>query len=80
MSVPSIPPEAPELPPPPQGTSGCMTAFLLLLGILLLLPGLCALLAMGQFGVDTGFVVILLITAVIAAVGIWLIRIAVRGR
>ena len=33
MSAPSIPPDAPELPPPPQRNSGCMTALLLLLNL-----------------------------------------------
>jgi hypothetical protein len=57
-----------------------MTAFLILLGILLILPGLCTVLLMGQVGADRGFATIALITLAIAAVGVWLITIAVRGR
>ena len=31
-------------PPPPEKRSGCVTAFMVIAGIVLLLPGLCALL------------------------------------
>jgi hypothetical protein len=37
----------PPYEPPPEG-GGCLTAFLILLGIILLLPGLCAVLIIGS--------------------------------
>jgi drug/metabolite transporter (DMT)-like permease len=34
-------------PPPPPESSGCMTALAMLLGLVLLLPGICAIILMG---------------------------------
>ncbi len=42
MSQPSAPP-----PSPPPARSGCLTALMIGFGILLLLPGLCALMIVG---------------------------------
>ncbi len=42
MSQPSAPP-----PPPPPARNGCLTALMIGFGILLLLPGLCALMVVG---------------------------------
>jgi hypothetical protein len=38
-------PEPPRLPPPviPPPRNGCLTAFMVIVGVILLLPGLCAL-------------------------------------
>jgi hypothetical protein len=48
---PSPPPLPPPPLPPPQQRSGCAEALLLVIGIILLLPGLCALLiALGTPG------------------------------
>ena len=33
----------PPPPPPPQERSGCLTALMIVIGIILLLPGLCSL-------------------------------------
>ena len=43
--VPSLPPDSPPPPGPPPERSGCATAFMLVVGIFLLIPGvLCAIL------------------------------------
>ena len=39
MSLQSTPPSSP--PPPANQRSGCLTAFLILLGLIMLLPGVC---------------------------------------
>jgi hypothetical protein len=89
MSAPGPATEA--APPPPEpgpadgtGRHGCLTALLILGGVALLLPGLCSLVFMVPFLVEGesagGFVLIWLITFVIAAGGIALIRYALRNR
>jgi hypothetical protein len=42
----SLPPEIPSGPPPRprEESNGCLTAILIVIGIILLLPGLCSLL------------------------------------
>jgi hypothetical protein len=71
-----------ETPPPPR--NGCLTAFMVLVGVVLLLPGLCA----AIFGVgsiidiqhyDSMFTVPILIGLLVGFAGIMLIRAAVRG-
>jgi hypothetical protein len=73
---------SPGLPPPPQ-RSGCLTAFMVIVGIILLLPGLCALI----FGADNlmrshpdpTVLTLVMICLLVAAGGILLIRAAIRG-
>ena len=46
MSMPPTPPPPPpyeDRPPPPELRSGCLTAIMVVCGIVLLLPGLCSL-------------------------------------
>jgi len=82
MSVPAVrPPETPPPLPPKQGLGGCAMVFLVLVGVVLLLPGLCSLISMAAFGAGDGaLVLIYLLTFGIAAGGIMLIRFAVRNR
>jgi hypothetical protein len=87
MSVPQVPlpedplPEhPPPLPPSNRGLGGCAMVFLVLVGVVLLLPGLCSLVAMGMFGGSGGLGLIYLLTFAVAAGGIALIRYAVRNR
>jgi hypothetical protein len=73
-------PESPPPLPPSKGNSGCGTAILIFIGIILLLPGLCSLIAMANLGVGEGAVVLLwLIPFGIAAGGIALIVVAARN-
>lgn len=83
---PPIPPASPEPPsqyvPPPQ-RGGCATAFMVLFGLILLLPGLCAIL----FGVgtliesrpDPAILSLALLGLLIGAGGVILIYAAIRG-
>ena len=71
------------LPPPPPGRNGCLTALMVLVGIILLLPGLCALLfgGAGIFSgrVDPGIMPFVLVGLITGAVGVALIVSAIRG-
>ncbi len=75
------PPPVPMPPPPPR--SGCMTAFMVIAGIILLLPGVCAL----GFGVATladpsaaGIMPLVLLGLLVGFFGVVLIVAAIRGR
>jgi hypothetical protein len=62
-----------------QGTAqGCLAAFLALLGIVMVLPGLCSLVAILAGGGDLRFAPLFIITFVIAAGGVMLARHALR--
>jgi hypothetical protein len=91
MSQGDLPPTRPEppvpplpRPPPPQPRDGCLTAIMVLVGIVLLLPGLCAVI----FGVasfsnghpDPGFTPFVVIGLLVGFGGVMLIRSAIRGR
>jgi hypothetical protein len=83
MRPPPPPPNGNYVPPPPPGRSGCLTAFMVIVGIILLLPGLCALI----FGADNlmrshpdpTVLTLVMICLLVAAGGILLIRAAIRG-
>jgi hypothetical protein len=76
------PPTTPLAPPRPQGIGGCLAVFLVLVGIVLLLPGICSLIFMGQFGAGGGGALagLWLLCFAIAAGGIALIAFAIRNR
>ena len=83
MSVPQIPPSGPPAAPRrPQGLGGCLTAVLVVVGIVLLLPGLCSLIFMGLAGGGGGGVIGLLwaVCLLIGVGGIILIQYAIRNR
>jgi hypothetical protein len=77
----------PTLPPPPPGLppqrNGCLTAFMVIGGIILLLPGLCALIfgigSLTSGGLD-GIMPFVLLGLMVGAVGVLMIRWAVRDR
>ncbi|MCA6123428.1 hypothetical protein J6500_16220 [Bradyrhizobium sp. WSM 1704] len=86
-SPPTLPPSppagaTPPLPAPRQ-RHGCATAFMVLFGIILLLPGLCALI----FGVtmisetrfDPAFAALVLLGLFVGLGGVILIRAAIKG-
>ena len=73
------PPAAPEPPPmpspaPPAQRNGCLTAFMVLVGLILLLPGLCTMAFYS--GGDPTMSVIALITFLVGLGGIALIAFA----
>jgi len=76
-------PPPPSSPHPPPQRSGCLTAFMIVAGIVLLLPGLCALLIVGSDPMavlrdSTGLMALASFLA-IGAGGVVLIWIAARG-
>ena len=80
----SLPPESPPgLPPrqPREESSGCLTAILIVIGIILLLPGLCSLIfvfgGLIKSAEDVQFVAVCMM---IGAAGVGLIWWAIRGR
>jgi len=78
-----MPEPPPPVPPPPPKRDGCATAFMVLFGIILLLPGLCAIV----FGVgnltssspDSVVTLLVLLGLLVGAGGVLLIRAAIRG-
>jgi hypothetical protein len=68
--------------PPPQ-RDGCLTVLMVLVGIVLLLPGLCALVfgaaSLTQSRFDPGFMPFVIIGLLVGFGGIMLIRAAIRG-
>jgi hypothetical protein len=80
----SLPPEIPPGPPsrlPREESNGCLTAILIVIGIILLLPGLCSLIfvfgGLVKSAEDVQFVALLMM---IGAAGVALIWWAIRGR
>jgi len=88
MSYSDTPPSQPPIPepsamPPPQPRDGCLTALMVIIGIILLLPGLCALIfGVGSLtspgGFDSGFMPFILVGLMVGAVGVLMIRWAIR--
>ena len=83
MSNPDSSPAPPPPQPPPPERSGCLTAIMILIGIVLLLPGLCALvfgaLSLSEPGSAGGIVPFVVLGLLIGLGGIMLIRAAIRG-
>ena len=83
----SITPETPPPPPPrlspPVQRNGCLTAIMVIAGLIMLLPGLCAIV----FGVgsltnsspEPIVMVLVVIGLLVGFLGIMLIRAAVKG-
>jgi hypothetical protein len=74
----SPPPEVPPTlspGPPPQQRSGCLTAILIAIGIVMLLPGLCSLIfvfgGLVKNASDAWFVGMLMTTGAIGVAVIW---------
>jgi hypothetical protein len=74
----------PRIPPRPlQQRSGCATALMVIFGVILLLPGLCALIFSavaftgGSFPSD--FVSLIVMGLLVGFAGVMLIRAAIRG-
>jgi len=62
----------PPRPPDPAGRNGCVTAILVLVGVVLLLPGFCTI-AFFRGGLHQGMGLIALITSVVGLGGLALI-------
>jgi hypothetical protein len=84
-TVPPSPAEPSPQLPPPQQRSGCLVAFMIVTGLILLLPGLCALVftfaALTSSGGNEPVVnLLILIGLVLGGVGVGMIWSAIRGR
>ncbi len=84
MSItPETPPPPPPRLPPPGQRNGCLTAIMVIAGLIMLLPGLCAIV----FGVgsltnsspEPIVMVLVVIGLLVGFLGIMLIRAAVKG-
>jgi hypothetical protein len=76
-------PQIPQPPPPPlQQRNGCLTALMILVGIILLLPGICGVIIAGldphELMVDPNTLLAVLGLIVVGVGGIALIWLAVR--
>ena len=82
-TVPETPPPAPPQPPPPAQRSGCLTALMVIAGLIMLLPGLCAIIfgvgSLTNSSVEPIVMVLVLLGLFVGFLGILLIRAAVKG-
>jgi len=84
---PPVPLQPPPIPPglrPPEQRSGCATAFMVVVGIVLLLPGLCAVIigaaSLSGASFPSDVVSFILYGLLAGFSGVMLIREATRGR
>jgi hypothetical protein len=79
----AAPPPIPPRAPSPPRRDGCLTAFMVLFGIVLLLPGLCAVVfGVGNLGsshAEPVITMLVLLGLLVGAGGVFLIRAAIRG-
>jgi len=87
MSITPAPPPAPPGPPPAPTNqrSGCLTALMAIFGIILLLPGACALLFGGisisdRGRIDSDVAPLVFLGLVVGLGGVALIWAAIKGR
>jgi hypothetical protein len=83
MSAPdNAPQQLPTEPTRGQGLGGCLVAFLVVMGTVLMLPGICTVIVFGALGGDGGgwSVATMLLTLLVAGGGVWLIAWAARNR
>ncbi len=83
----NAPPQPPPGPPPAPRTkrSGWLTAIMVILGAIMLLPGLCALLfggvsLIGDGRIESGIAPLVFLGLVVGIFGIVLITAAIQGR
>jgi hypothetical protein len=87
MSISDTPPPAPPGPPPgpPTKRGGCLTAIMAIFGILMLLPGACALLFGGMSVIEgarmgSDVAPLVFVGLVVGLGGVALIWAAIKGR
>jgi hypothetical protein len=82
-TVPETPPPAPPQLPPPAQRSGCLTALMAIAGLIMLLPGLCAIIfgvgSLTNSSMEPIVMVLVVLGLFVGFLGIMLIRAAVRG-
>lgn len=81
--TPELPPAGHPPSPQPPPRSGCLTAFMVIIGIILLLPGLCALIFGGmsltESHIDSIVMTLVMLGLAIGFGGLMLIIAAIRG-
>jgi hypothetical protein len=81
-TIPESPAPSPR-PPPREPRSGCATALMVIFGVILLLPGLCALIfagaALTERSFPSDFLSFIVIGLLVGFAGVMLIRAAIRG-
>jgi uncharacterized membrane protein YjjB (DUF3815 family) len=79
---PALPPVSPGTRPPAQ-RSGCLTAIMIVAGLIMLLPGLCAIIfgvgALTDSSFDQTLAVLVLFGLFVGFLGIMLIRAGIKG-
>jgi hypothetical protein len=76
---PASPPPVRLRPPEPPPRNGCLTALMVLVGLVLLLPGVCALGFGFSSNFESGIMPFVIVGLLIAFGGVMLIRAAIRG-
>jgi hypothetical protein len=75
--------EPPPQPPPPAQRSGCATALMLLAGLIMLLPGLCAIIfgigGLTNSSFDPMLALLVLLGLFVGFLGVMLIRAGMKG-
>jgi hypothetical protein len=83
MSITPEPPPAPPGVPPPAQRNGCLTAIMVIAGLIMLLPGLCSIIfGVAEFtgsSVNPTEMALILLGLFVGFLGIMLIRAAVKG-
>jgi hypothetical protein len=78
------PPPYQYIPPPsPPQRHGCVVVLMVVIGVILLLPGLCAIIfggmALTEKGYDPGFTPFIMFGLLVGFGGVMLIRAAIKG-
>jgi hypothetical protein len=81
--VSDIHPPPPRLPPPAQ-RNGCLTAIMVVAGLIMLLPGLCAIFfgvaSLRGFSMEPLVMQLVVLGLLIGGFGIVLLRLAIKGQ
>ena len=82
-TIPESPPPPPQLPQREQ-RSGCLTAIMVIVGLILLLPGLCAVIfgvgELSSSSTDPLIMALVTVGLILGGLGIGMIWTAIRGR
>ena len=82
-TIPESPPPPPQLPRREQ-RSGCLTAIMVIVGLILLLPGLCAVIfgvgELSSSSTDPLIMALVTVGLILGGLGIGMIWTAIRGR
>jgi hypothetical protein len=83
MSEAPPPPPVPPVPRPLAQRSGCLTAIMIVAGLIMLLPGLCAVIfgvgALTDSSFDQTLAVLVLLGLFVGFLGVMLIRAGIKG-